>query len=104
MVLGLQTRNPDTSKQLATVVKESGGVSDVVDTEKVVFPLKESCTGVGLDWLIGSRFYLLAPCDLCLGLPFRHSESLNSKPGSWQVVAWSDLGGRCIGMHRLKMH
>lgn len=87
-------------------MKESSVAGDEVNrVETAVFPARNLHRA--LVW-IGSCFSLLAPvlqcffdcpCDLWFGLPFRHTESLNSKPGSWQAAAWSDLRGHCIGMH-----
>lgn len=60
LVQGLQTRSPDTSKQLATVEKECSVDGDELDTEKQLLPLEKPAQGLGLGWLIGSHFYLLA--------------------------------------------
>lgn len=84
-----------------------------IQSRNSCFPWEKAAHGLGLGWLIGRHFYLLVwvlwcfsagLCDLWLGLPFRHSESLNSRPGSWQVFTWSELREHCVEMHPLKVY
>ena len=106
-------RSPDPSEQLVAVVKESLlMVMRWIQSRNSCFPWEKAAQGLGLGWLIGSHFYLLVwvlrcfsagLCDLWLGLPL-HSESLNSRSGSWQVFTWSDLRGHCVGTHSLKVY